>query len=149
VRAVIQRCSSGAVLVDGKVVGQVDKGFVVLLGIQRGDTEADAHYLAEKIAHLRVFPDGEGKLNTSLLDVGGEVLAVSQFTLLGDCRKGRRPSFTEAAPPQEAEPLYQAFVEELTALGVPVATGVFGAHMQVEITNDGPVTLLLESRGAF
>lgn len=149
VRAVVQRCSKGAVKVKDKVVGEIGTGFVVLLGVAVDDEGEDARYLADKIAHLRVFPDEEGKLNVSALDAGADILVVSQFTLLGDCRKGRRPSFTAAAGLAKAEELYGVFVDNLRDLGLKVATGVFGEHMLVEISNDGPVTLLLESRGAF
>jgi len=148
-RAVVQRVSSGSVAVDNKTVGAIKQGFVVLLGVGQGDEEADARYLAEKIANLRVFEDEQGKMNRSLRDVGGEVLAISQFTLYGDCRQGRRPSFTEAAPAEEANRLYQYFVQELARLEIPVATGIFQEHMQVTIINDGPVTLLLDSRKNF
>lgn len=148
-RAVVQRVSSGSVAVDNKTVGAIKQGFVVLLGVGQGDEEADARYLAEKIANLRVFEDEQGKMNRSLRDVGGEVLAISQFTLYGDCRQGRRPSFTEAAPAEEANRLYQYFVQELARLEIPVATGIFQEHMQVTIINDGPVTLLLDSRKQF
>ncbi|MGB3933691.1 MAG: D-aminoacyl-tRNA deacylase, partial [bacterium] len=118
-------------------------------GIGREDTRADAQYLAEKVVNLRVFEDEEGKMNLSLLDVGGEILAISQFTLYGDCRKGRRPSFTAAAPPEEARALYEGFVQEVAGYGLRVATGQFQAHMLVEIHNDGPVTLLLDSKKEF
>jgi D-tyrosyl-tRNA(Tyr) deacylase len=130
-------------------VGEIGPGFVVLLGIGREDTRADAQYLAEKVVNLRVFEDEEGKMNLSLLDVGGEILAISQFTLYGDCRKGRRPSFTAAAPPEEARALYEGFVQEVAGYGLRVATGQFQAHMLVEIHNDGPVTLLLDSKKEF
>jgi len=149
VRAVVQRCSKGAVKVKGEVVGEIGIGFVVLLGVGLEDEGEDARYLADKIANLRVFPDEEGKLNVSALDAGADILVVSQFTLFGDCRKGRRPSFTAAAGPDKAEELYYLFVDHLRELGLRVATGVFREHMLVEISNDGPVTLLLDSRGAF
>ena len=145
-RAVIQRVSTCAVSVSATIVGQIDQGLLVLLGVARDDTAADADYLAQKIVHLRIFEDPQGKMNRSLLDVGGGLLAVSQFTLLGDCRKGRRPSFMGAAPPEKAESLYQHFVTCVRRLGVAVQTGQFQAHMAVSLTNDGPVTLVLESR---
>jgi D-tyrosyl-tRNA(Tyr) deacylase len=148
-RAVVQRVSEGRVEVDGRVIGAIGPGLVILLGVGQSDNQEDAALLAEKVAHLRVFEDEEGKLNRSLLDTAGQALVVSQFTLWGDCRKGRRPSFVEAAPPARAEPLYREFIEELRALGVPTATGRFGALMQLALVNDGPVTLLLDSRKAF
>lgn len=144
-RAVVQRVSEASVVVNGEVKGCVGKGFLVFLGVGMGDSHDDARYLADKVASLRLFEDEQGKMNLSLGDVGGEVLAISQFTLYGDTRKGRRPSFTRAAPPGEAKPLYEAFVDALRALGTPVSTGVFGAHMQVHLENDGPVTLLLDT----
>ena len=147
-RAVVQRVTKGRVRVEGETVGEIGPGFVVLLGIGREDTRADAQYLAEKVVNLRVFEDEEGKMNLSLLDVGGEILAISQFTLYGDCRKGRRPSFT-AAVPEEARALYEGFVQEVAGYGLRVATGQFQAHMLVEIHNDGPVTLLLDSKKEF
>jgi D-tyrosyl-tRNA(Tyr) deacylase len=145
-RAVVQRVSQASVTVDGTVVASIAKGFLVLLGVAQTDSTEDAHYLAGKVAGLRVFEDEAGKMNRALSEVGGEVLVISQFTLLGDCRKGRRPSFTEAASPEQAETLYQAFVEELRRGAIPVNTGRFQAHMHVNLTNDGPVTLLLDSR---
>ncbi|GAB4166084.1 MAG: D-aminoacyl-tRNA deacylase [Geothermobacteraceae bacterium] len=148
-RAVIQRVSEARVRVDGQVVGRIDAGLLVLLGVGREDTERDVDYLADKIAGLRIFEDEAGKMNLSVLDVGGAVLAVSQFTLYGDCRKGRRPGFSDAAPPEEADRLYRLFVEALEARGLSVATGVFQAHMQVELINDGPVTMLLSSTREF
>ncbi|MBX3442818.1 MAG: D-tyrosyl-tRNA(Tyr) deacylase [Planctomyces sp.] len=148
-RAVVQRVSSASVVVAGETTGQIGRGFLVLLGIGVGDSEADAVALAQKIVGLRVFDDSDGKMNLSLADVGGAVLAVSQFTLFGDCRKGRRPSFVEAARPEQAEPLYRTFVAELRGQGLRVETGVFQAHMDVSLVNDGPVTLLLDSRRAF
>lgn len=144
-RAVVQRVVRGAVQVGGQPYASIGPGLVVLLGVKKDDTVADAAYLAEKIAHLRIFDDREGKLNRSVLDVGGTVLVVSQFTLYGDCRRGRRPSFSEAAPPAVAEPLYRRFIEELRARGVLTAEGQFQARMLVEIANDGPVTLILDS----
>jgi len=144
-RAVIQRVRSASVSVDGELVGSIGKGFVVLLGVGMNDTERDAAWLAEKTANLRVFEDAEGKMNLSLLDIGGEALVVSQFTLYGDTRKGRRPSFTEAAPPDKADDLYQRYAEALGKCGVNVQTGQFRARMLVTIENDGPVTLLLDT----
>lgn len=148
-RAVVQRVTEARVEVDGTVVGSIGRGFLVLLGVARGDTAADAAYLAEKTAGLRVFEDAAGKMNLALDEVGGAVLAVSQFTLLGDCRKGRRPGFTDAAPPELADRLYNDYVAALRAAGLTVATGVFRAEMRVHLANDGPVTLLLDSRKAF
>ena len=143
-RAVVQRVSQASVMVDGRVVGQIGQGLMILVGVKTGDTEAEARWLAQKIAGLRIFSDDEGKFNLSVRDVGGAALVVSQFTLYGDTHKGRRPSFTDAAPPDLAEPLVDRFVEFLRAESLSVETGVFGAVMQVEIHNDGPVTLLLE-----
>jgi len=143
-RAVIQRVSQASVTIEGRVVGVIQRGLAILVGIRTGDTEAEAQWMASKIATLRIFDDDEGKLNRSVLDVGGSALVVSQFTLYGDARKGRRPSYTEAAPPDVAEPLIRRLVELLEAKGVSVQTGVFRAHMLVEIYNDGPVTILLE-----
>ncbi|MGQ9484944.1 MAG: D-aminoacyl-tRNA deacylase [Desulfosoma sp.] len=148
-RAVVQRVSQASVEVQGQQVGAIGFGLLVLLGVGRKDTEADARYLADKIVHLRIFADDEGKLNRSVLETGGAVLAVSQFTLWGDCRKGRRPSFVEAAPAEPARRLYETFVQAVKALGVPVATGVFQETMSVHLTNDGPVTLLLDSQKTF
>jgi D-tyrosyl-tRNA(Tyr) deacylase len=145
VRAVCQRVSTARVQVDGDVVGEIGHGLCVLLGVAGGDARGTAERLAAKIARLRVFPDDAGRFDRSLLDVGGGALVVSQFTLLADTAKGNRPSFTAAAPPEEAEPLYARFCDELRALGVPVATGVFGAKMAVELVNDGPVTIVLEA----
>jgi D-tyrosyl-tRNA(Tyr) deacylase len=143
VRAVVQRVSEARVLVDGDRVAEIARGLVVLLGVARGDSEADAERLAGKVARLRIFEDECGKFDRSVLDVSGEALVVSQFTLIADTRKGNRPSFTEAAPPDEAEPLYEAFCAALASLGVPLARGVFGARMAVELANDGPVTIVL------
>lgn len=143
-RAVVQRVTRGSVRVGDELVGEIARGCVVLLGVHVRDTDAQAGTLAEKIAHLRIFGDDEGKLNRSVLDVGGAVLSVSQFTLYGNTEKGRRPSFIDAAPPERAEALYQVFNDRLRALGVPVSTGRFRAMMTVEIHNDGPVTILLE-----
>jgi D-tyrosyl-tRNA(Tyr) deacylase len=143
-RAVLQRVTRASVTIDGEVVGAIKHGLLVLLGVAPTDTAAEARWLAEKVVGLRIFADEEGKMNRSVADAGGAVLVVSQFTLYGDCRKGRRPSFIGAAGPDVAVPLYEAFVEAMRALGLPVATGRFGAMMQVELVNDGPVTLLLD-----
>lgn len=148
-RAVVQRVSSASVTVDEQIVGQIENGFVVLLGITGTDTEADVNFLANKIIGLRVFEDADEKMNCSIVDVGGSLLVISQFTLFGDCRKGRRPSFIEAARPEKAKPLYESFVSELRAQGVPTETGIFQAHMDVALVNDGPVTLLLDSQKLF
>ena len=142
-KAVVQRVSKARVRVRGETVGEVGPGLCVLLGVALDDTPANAQRLAEKVARLRIFEDDEGRFDRSLLDVGGEALVVSQFTLLADTAKGNRPSFTEAAPPDEAEPLYEAFCEALRAQGPRVATGVFGARMAVELVNEGPVTIVL------
>lgn len=148
-RAVIQRVSSASVTVDQEVVGQIERGFVVLLGITTHDTVDDVEYVANKLIGLRVFEDDDGKMNRSITDVGGSMLVISQFTLFGDCRKGRRPSFIEAARPEVARPLYERLVEELRTQGVRTETGVFQAHMDVALVNDGPVTLLLDSQKLF
>lgn len=148
-RSVIQRVSSASVTVDGEVTGQIARGFLVLLGVAVDDTEDDVIFLAQKIASLRLFEDEQGKMNLSLADVGGCMLVVSQFTLLGDCRKGRRPSFIRAARPEKAEELYLSFVAEVKGQGIRVETGRFGQHMDVQLTNDGPVTLLIDSRKEF
>jgi D-aminoacyl-tRNA deacylase len=132
------------VTVDGEPVGEIGRGLVVLLGVARGDSEVDAERLAGKVARLRIFEDEAGKFDRSALDIGGEALVVSQFTLIADTRKGNRPSFADAAPPDEAEPLYESFCRSLRELGVPVETGVFGARMHVELVNDGPVTIILD-----
>jgi D-tyrosyl-tRNA(Tyr) deacylase len=142
-RAVIQRVSRASVTVNGSVVGSIDRGLLVLLGVTHADTAAEADWMAEKIAALRIFPDDEGKLNRSVVDCAGSVLVVSQFTLYGDARKGTRPSFIEAARPEHAIPLYELVVQRLSEV-VPVATGEFGAMMDVELVNDGPVTIILE-----
>jgi D-tyrosyl-tRNA(Tyr) deacylase len=144
-RAVIQRVTRASVTVDGRVAGEIGAGLLILLGVCRMDNPESASYLAEKIANLRIFSDEAGKMNLSVLDAGGAALVVSQFTLYGDTRGGRRPSFIHAAPPDEANRLYQEFVRSLRALGVTVETGVFQADMQVELVNDGPVTILLDS----
>jgi D-tyrosyl-tRNA(Tyr) deacylase len=145
-RAVVQRVSRARVVIDQEVVGQIGRGVLVLLGVARGDGVEQARWLAEKIVSLRIFADDEGKMNRGLAEVGGEALVVSQFTLYGDCQKGRRPSFVDAAPPDIAIPLYEEFLMAVRALGIPTATGRFGAMMQVELVNDGPVTLIVESR---
>ena len=149
VRAVLQRVNRASVKVGGVVVGQIEVGWLVLLGVARGDVDEDADRLAAKVAGLRAFEDEAGKMNRSVDEAGGSVLVVSQFTLLGDCRVGRRPSFIDAAEPLEAERLYLRFVEKVRKLGLPVETGTFRADMKVELVNDGPVTLLLDSRKAF
>lgn len=162
-RAVVQRCRYARVRVGDRLAGEIGPGLAVLLGVAATDTERDAAYLAEKTAYLRVFPDAEGKMNLSLLDLNaagsgpaanapparGEVLVVSQFTLYGDCRKGRRPSYSDAAPPDQAERLYREFVRALEGYGLRVATGEFQAMMDVELVNDGPVTILLDSGKLF
>lgn len=142
-RILLQRVSRASVTVDGKEIGSIGSGLLLFVGVKSDDTEAGAKALAEKVVNLRIFSDQEGKMNLSLLDVKGETLIVSQFTLYGDCRKGRRPSFVEAAPPEEANRLYLYFVEQVRGLGVKVATGLFQAHMAVKLVNDGPVTLML------
>ena len=144
-RVVLQRVSRAAVRVDGETIAEIGKGLLILVGVKAGDSEKDAEFLAEKCSGLRVFEDEQGKMNLALSNVGGSVLAVSQFTLYGDCRKGRRPSFTDAAPPEVGEKLYEHFVSRLRDLGASVQTGKFGARMQVELVNDGPVTFVLES----
>ena len=144
--AVVQRVTEGDVRIQDEVVGEIGPGLLVLLGVSQTDEEKDADYLAEKIVHLRIFGDHEGKMNRSLVDTGGEMLVVSQFTLLGDCRKGRRPSFVRAAPPDKAEALYEVFMGRVRAKGVSVASGTFQAMMAVSLVNDGPVTLIVESK---
>ena len=144
-KIVLQRVSQAEVTVGGERAGRIGPGLVLLVGIGQNDTEEQARYLAEKCLNLRIFEDDEGKMNRSLLDISGQILAISQFTLYGDTRKGRRPGFTEAAPPEQAEPLYERFVEFLREGGVTVETGQFGRHMLVRIHNDGPVTLILEA----
>ena len=144
-RALLQRVSHASVTVDGKVVGQIGQGLLVLLGVGQGDSEVQVKTLADKIVYLRIFGDDEGKMNRSLLDIGGEVLVVSQFTLYADVRRGRRPSFTDAAPPVVAETLVEHFKEVLASYGLTVASGIFGAYMTIEIRNEGPVTIWLDS----
>jgi D-aminoacyl-tRNA deacylase len=144
-RALLQRVSKAVVTVDGSVTGRIERGLVVFLGIRQGDTRAEAEHLAQKIVRLRIFPDAHGRMNVSLADVAGQLLIVSQFTLYADVSRGNRPSYTAAAPPEIAEPLYQAFVEACRAQGMYVATGIFQAHMQVRLVNDGPVTIMCDS----
>jgi len=148
-RAVIQRVERARVLVDGRVAGEIGAGLAVLVAVGRGDVSATAVSMSERIANLRIFNDEQGKMNRSLLDTGGEMLAVSQFTLYGDARGQRRPSFIGAAPPEQGKALYEEFVAAVKALGVHVETGIFQAHMSVELTNDGPVTILLDSEKQF
>jgi len=148
-RAVIQRSREARVDIDGRTVGAIDRGLVVLLGVGQEDSAEDVKYLAEKIVNLRIFEDEAGKMNRSLLEVRGQALIVSQFTLWGDSRKGRRPSFTRAAPPEIAEKLYLDFIDEVSGLGVKTASGRFGAMMEVHLVNDGPVTLILDSKRKF
>jgi len=144
-RVVVQRVSQASVQVDGATVGAIRRGLLVLLGVQEGDTLREVEYVAAKVVHVRIFEDAQGKMNYDVHDVQGAVLVVSQFTLYGDCRKGRRPSFTRAARPSRAQELYEAFLTAVKHHGVPVAGGVFGAHMVVSLVNDGPVTLLIDS----
>jgi len=146
VKALLQRVTSASVSVAGEVVGSISRGLVVFVGVANGDTEKDAQYLAQKLVNLRIFSDQEDRFNLSALDIEGELLLVSQFTLLADTRKGRRPSFTDAAPPPQAEALFRQFVEQVRATGLKVATGRFQQYMQVEIHNDGPVTIMLDSK---
>lgn len=148
-RAVVQRVSEASVSVGDVVSGRIGRGFLVLIGVKADDEEADSDYVADKISGLRVFEDENGKMNLSLLDVGGHALIVSQFTLYGDCRKGRRPSFTESASGEHAESHYSTVCRKVSERGIPVETGVFGAMMKVRLVNDGPVTILLDSRRAF
>jgi D-tyrosyl-tRNA(Tyr) deacylase len=148
-KAVIQRVSEASVRVDGKVVGEIEAGLLILLGIRGEDTVEDCALLAEKIAKLRIFNDSEAKMNFSLLDVGGEALVVSQFTIHADCRKGRRPSFTMAAKPETAIPLYEKFIEEFKKKGIKTENGVFGSLMEVQLINDGPVTIVISSKNEF
>ena len=148
-RAVVQRVTRASVKVDGETVGQIEKGLLVLLGVAQDDTEADADYLADKIVGMRVFEDADEKMNLAVTEVGGAILAVSQFTLYGDMRRGRRPSFDAAARPEQARKLYEYFVEKIRAAGVRCETGKFQAMMEVELVNDGPVTILMDSRKSF
>ncbi len=148
-RAVVQRVSQSSVTVDGAVTGKIQRGLMVLLGVADGDIEKDAEYMANKVAGLRIFMDEDDKMNLSVKDIGGDILAVSQFTLLGDVRKGKRPSFSDAARPDVANELYQKFIEYLRNDGLHVEEGVFQTHMMVDLTNDGPVTILLDSKKVF
>lgn len=148
-RAVVQRVTEASVTVEGKTVGSIGSGIMVLLGVEQEDTEKDGAYLAEKLAGLRIFEDEAEKMNLSVQQVGGSILLVSQFTLLGDVRHGKRPSFTQAAPPREADALYEDLADRLRQKGIPVETGQFQAHMEVSLVNDGPVTILLDSRKLF
>src|SRR5437867_6736491 len=148
-RAVIQRVANARVVVDGEEHSRIGPGLLVLVGVEKQDTPEDAEMLARRIIELRIFEDDAGKMNRSIADAGGQILAVSQFTLLGDCRRGRRPSFDPAAPPDAARELYEKFVEQIAALGVPVKTGMFQAMMDIELTNQGPVTFILDSRKRF
>jgi D-tyrosyl-tRNA(Tyr) deacylase len=148
-RAVVQLVKKASVTVNSSVISAIGPGLLVLLGIQKNDTDADAKLLAEKIAYLRIFPDQGKLMNLSVTDVGGQILVVSQFTLYGDCRKGRRPSYSNAAPPEQAEKLYELFIRETAKLGIPIASGRFQALMEVELINQGPVTLLLDTAKSF
>ncbi len=148
-RLVVQRVKEARVLINETIVGEIGRGLLVFLGVGKEDTEADVDYLLEKILHLRIFPDGQEKFNLSLMDIGGALLVVSQFTLWGDCRKGRRPSFSESAPASTALPLYEMFIEKARQKGIPLACGRFQEMMDVHLTNDGPVTLLLDSKKKF
>lgn len=148
-KAVIQRVSEASVEVDGRIIGKIGPGLVILLGVAEDDEEADADYLAEKIVNLRIFNDAEDKMNLSLSDIQGEILAISQFTLYANTRKGRRPSFIKAALPEKAEPLYEYFIKKIEKTGVRVARGIFGAMMTVNIFNEGPVTIIMESKDRF
>lgn len=145
-KAVIQRVHEASCKVDGKIIGKIGKGFLIFLGIAKGDTEKDLQYLVKKISAMRIFEDSEGKMNLALSDVGGEALVISQFTLLADTKKGNRPSFFDAALPDEAIPMYEAFIQEFRALGIPTRTGEFGADMKISLINDGPVTILLDTK---
>jgi len=145
-RAIVQRVSEARIKIDGETVGEIGRGLLVLLGIAKSDAAEQARGLADKIVSLRIFSDAAGKMNLDLAEVSGAVLVVSQFTLYGDCSKGRRPSFIDASPPETAIPLYEAFINAVKAHGIPTATGRFGAMMQVDLTNDGPVTLILDSK---
>ncbi|MAJ72665.1 D-tyrosyl-tRNA(Tyr) deacylase [Candidatus Poribacteria bacterium] len=148
-RAIVQRVKSANVQIDGQLVAEIESGLLIFLGISVDDQQSDIDYLIRKIANLRIFRDDDLRMNKSLLDVGGQALVVSQFTLYGDCRKGRRPNFSQAAKPEKAHQLYQVFVNQLLQLGVDVKTGVFQATMEVELTNDGPITILLDSKKLF
>jgi len=146
VKAVVQRIRRASVRVDGKTVGSAGRGILILVGVQNGDAGTDSKWLSEKCLHVRIFENDDGRFDRSVLDVRGDILAVSQFTLLGSCSSGRRPDFTEAARPDQAEPLFGRFVDSLRESGLPVATGIFRARMDVELVNDGPVTVILDSR---
>ncbi len=148
-RAVVQRVKSASVTVDGKPISEIGEGLLIFHGVAQEDTSADLDYLTNKIVNLRIFEDDEGRMNRSLLEIGGEALVVSQFTLYGDCRKGRRPSFIAAAAPDKAEALYQQLIQALSNLGIPVKSGIFQAMMDVKLVNDGPVTILLDSAKLF
>lgn len=148
-RAVIQRVSRASVTVEGTITGQIERGLLVFLGVDKEDGPADIDFLADKIANLRIFPDEDGKMNLSVTDIGGGVLLISQFTLFGDCRKGRRPDFTAAGDPKTAKQLYEHMIETVRGKGLTVGTGVFAAHMDIDSVNDGPVTLLLDSKKGF
>lgn len=148
-RAVIQRVTRASVKANGRTVGEIGTGLLVLLGVAKGDSDEDARYIADKVSTLRIFEDSEGKMNLSVRDVGGSALVVSQFTLYADCRKGRRPSFTAAGEPEQAQLLYKRVVRFLTESGVPTSEGIFQAFMEVELVNTGPVTILLDSRRCF
>jgi len=145
-RVILQRSGRASVQVDEEVTGSIEKGYVLLVGITHADTEEDAIYVAQKIAHLRLWEDGDGKMNKSITEVGGDILSVSQFTLYGDIKKGRRPSFIEAARPEQAQPLWEFFNQQLEQQGLHVQTGIFGAMMDVELVNDGPVTIIVDSK---
>jgi D-tyrosyl-tRNA(Tyr) deacylase len=145
-RALVQRVKTGSVTIDGKIAGAIGRGLVILLGIRTGDTAEDVNFVADKCANLRIFEDNDGKFNLSALNISAEILVISQFTLYGDCRKGRRPSFIDAAPPETSEPLYESFIERIRQQELRTQTGKFGANMLVEIHNDGPVTILVESK---
>lgn len=145
-RVVLQRAKEASVKVNGNITGQINNGLVILVGVTHEDTEKDVQYLAEKIVHLRIFEDEQGKMNLSLKDIGGKILSISQFTLYGDCRKGRRPNFMQAAKPDYANELYEQLNDQLRALGVEVETGFFGEHMEVSLINDGPVTIILDTK---
>lgn len=148
-RAVVQRVHSASVSADGKIAGRIDRGLLVYLGVGKNDTENDVEWMCEKVANLRIFEDENGKMNLSLLQINGEMLVISQFTLYGDCRRGRRPSFDEAAPPEDGQRLYEMFIEKVSQQVRKVEKGIFGAHMEVESVNDGPVTILLDSERRF
>ena len=148
-RAVVQRVESANVKVEGKITGEIDHGILLLLGVEERDEAADLEYMCEKIPNLRIFEDENGKMNKSLLDTGGSILVISQFTLLGDARKGRRPSFTDAARPEKAIPMYEEFIARMKEKNITTESGVFGAEMKVQLINDGPVTILIDSKKVF